>query len=628
MATSYRIKVNLQNKSFTVGPDIATGMGATVIPADRGPIVPVKLNKGETERIRMLFGANRYEVLEAIAYNNKYPLWLSAPHSGGSFAAMLLTDNGLVPCPISFSGDPKTLNFTNLCLQFKAGISDGVTSAWAIAIDARLLPNPAEATPESPGYIPRAFLLIDDEPFEASLAWDAVTNQFNIDVPGKGTGTGKVVGSNIVIDFAFSGAIPAKGTPIAFRFTTDTSKLAFKVYAIIGLRFPCEDFMAAAVYKSGTEGNLILDIRNKKKGVYYQQSGYPIEMSLKPGTVNGSGLLIYASELLRADDFIYVLPNANEPMDWDVWTGGNDDLVDFKGGFRGAKCNGQLLVEGWEQFKEFKKYPADIYFDSTADPLIPAEFSVLRAEIPYRRFLYPLAMGLRTAEILDKPMVDNRGIVAFWGAAYIMNLQEPTGNLLSTLMGEVASRYADARVFSFGGRAVAWGDENQVGGQLNQGRIVEFLYDAKEDEMKRLDKLRINPIVLNELFGPMVASRRTTDSSETDYSYSDYSMIIDYCVERIVNEVLPYQLIKFNDDNHRSVVRAKAELILKPLMQAPNNVIRDFAIKCDSENNNDDVLTRQEFVLTVAIKVTPKSEFIVFNFINSAQGGSVEEDVK
>jgi hypothetical protein len=146
--------------------------------------------------------------------------------------------------------------------------------------------------------------------------------------------------------------------------------------------------------------------------------------------------------------------------------------------------------------------------------------------------------------------------------------------------------------------------------------------------MQQLDKYRINPIVLNELFGPMVASRRTTDTGDTDYSYSDYSMLIDYAIERIVNEVLPYQLIKFNDDNHRAVVRAKAELILKPMTQAPNNVIRDYAIKCDSENNGDDVLTRQEFVLTVAIKVTPKSEQICFNFINSAQGGSVEEDVK
>jgi hypothetical protein len=155
MATSYRIRVNLQNKSFTVGPDIAAGMGATVIPASRGPITPVKLNRGETERIKMLFGANRYEVLEAIAYNNKYPLWVSAPHSGGSFAALLLTDAGLKPCPISFSGDPETLDFTNLWLQFKAGVSDGATSAWEISIDAGLLPSPVT----SPGYIPQAALV-------------------------------------------------------------------------------------------------------------------------------------------------------------------------------------------------------------------------------------------------------------------------------------------------------------------------------------------------------------------------------------------------------------------------------------------------------------------------------------
>jgi hypothetical protein len=576
----------------------------------------------------MLFGANRYEVLEAIAYNNKYPLWVSAPHSGGAFGALLLTDSGLKPCPISFSGDPDTIDFTSLWMQFKAGISDGKTGSWALSFDYHLLPP--FPLPEETGYLPKAAIVIGDEAHDATLAWNGTISGYDIAVSGLGSGTLVTAGPDTaVVSFAFnSGKIPPKGTPVSARFTTDTSRLEYPVYAIIGMRFPCDDFLAAAVYKAENEGNLILDLQYKKKGVYYQQSGYPAELSLNPGAVNGSGTLIYAPELLRDDDFIYVKPNPEAPMDWDVWEGGSDDLSDFKGGFRGAACTGQMLVDGWEHFKEFKKFPADIYFDTTADPLVPAEMSALRAEIPYRRFLYPLPMGVKPGDIAGPPNVQNRGICAFWGAAYIMNMYEPTGNLLSTLMGEVASRYADARVFSYGGRAVAWGDENQVGGQLNQGRIVKFLYDAKEDEMKQMDKYRINPIVLNELFGPMVASRRTTDTSETDYSYEDYSMIIDYCLERIINDVLPYQLIKFNDDSHRSVVRAKAELILKPLTQAPNNVIRDFAVKCDGENNNDDVLTRQEFVLTAAVKVTPKSEFIQFNFINSAQGGSVEEDVK
>jgi hypothetical protein len=623
--SSYRIKVALNNKSFTVGPDIATGQGATVIPASKGPQKPVKVNRGETERIRQLFGADRYEVLESIAYNNKYPLWISAPASGGSNAAILMTDAGLLPIPIVLGGDPDELDMSNLWMQFFMGASDGVTQAWNLSFPKALMPNLAPT-----GYTPQAMIIIGDEPHDATLTWDSETSSFDISVPNVGTGSIAVSGDRYVIEWMFgSGHVPVKGVKIAFRFTTDTTQLADQVYALIGMRFPCADYMATAIYKSENEGNLVLDLRYIKKGVYYQQSGYPVEFSLTKGTVNGSGANIYIEEVLKFDDFIFGIPAPDNQFDWDTWTGGSDDLVNFNGGDRGVPCTGQMLVDGWEQFKEFKKYPADIYFDVTADPLIPPEFSALRSSAaPYRRFLYPYPMTIRPSEITAPPNVQNRGICAFWGSGYIMNLYEPTGNLLSTLMGEVASRYADARVLSFGGRAVAWGDENQVGGQLNQGRIVNFYYDAKEDEMQQLDKYRINPIVLNELFGPMVASRRTTDTSDTDYSYSDYSMLMDYAIERIINEVLPYQLIKFNDDNHRAVVRAKTELILKPMTQVPNNVIRDYAIKCDSENNGDDVLTRQEFVLTVAIKVTPKSEFIVFNFINSAQGGSVEEDVK
>jgi hypothetical protein len=629
--SSYRIKTTLNNKSFSVGADIATGMGATVIPANRGPMKPVKINRGETERIRQLFGADRYEALEAIAYNNKYSLWISAPASGGANAAMLMTDAGLLPIPIVLGGEPNELDMSNLWMQFFVGAGDGVTQAYALAFPKSLMPPPP--APGEVPFIPHAKVIIGDEPYDAELTWDGAISGYQISVPGLGSGT--VTGAadpaakDYIVQWVFdTGHVPAKGVKFAARFTTDATRLANQVYALIGMRFPCADYMAAAVYKSENEGRLMLDLRYLKKGVYYQQSGYPVEFSLARGTVNGSGANIYIEEVLKFDDFIFGVPSPDNQFDWDTWTGGSDDLVDFEGGNRGAPCTGQMLVEGWEQFKEFKKYPADIYFDVTADPLVPAEFSALRAEIPYRRFLYPYPMTIRPNEITAPPNVQNRGVCAFWGSAYIMNPYEPTGNLLSTLMGEVASRYADARVLSFGGRSVAWGDENQVGGQLSQGRVVSFYYDAKEDEMRRLDKYRINPIVLNELFGPMVASRRTTDTGDTDYSYSDYSMLMDYAIERIVNEVLPYQLIKFNDDNHRATVRAKAELILKPMTQAPNNVIRDYAVKCDSENNGDDVLTRQEFVLSVAVKVTPKAEYICFNFINSAQGGSVEEDVK
>jgi hypothetical protein len=254
----------------------------------------------------MLFGANRYEVLEAIAYNNRYPLWVSAPHSGGAFGALLLTDDGLKPCPVSFSGDPNTLSFTNLWLQFLAGISDGTTEAWAISVDAELFPG------QDGSYTPRGALVINDESFDAVWDWDSGTGSYTVAVAGKGNGTATFNGSSLVIDFAFiTGQVPVKGTPVSFRVTTDTSQLDFAVYAIVGMRFPCTDFLAAAVYKSETEGNLILDLQQRRKGVYFQIGGYPVEISLTEGTVNGSGVLIYAPQLLRQDDLIYVLPNPN-----------------------------------------------------------------------------------------------------------------------------------------------------------------------------------------------------------------------------------------------------------------------------------------------------------------------------
>lgn len=116
MATSYRIKVNLNNKSAYTTPDSAMDTGATVIPASREPTKPVKLGRGETERICQMFGADRYEVLGAIAYNNKYPLWISAPSCNGNTAVMLLTSEGLMPAALSIT-DIDALDFGTTRLQ-------------------------------------------------------------------------------------------------------------------------------------------------------------------------------------------------------------------------------------------------------------------------------------------------------------------------------------------------------------------------------------------------------------------------------------------------------------------------------------------------------------------------------
>ncbi|MGL5913503.1 MAG: hypothetical protein ACRCZB_05005 [Bacteroidales bacterium] len=607
----------MNDKSASVGSASAFGMGATVIPSSRGQLKPIKINRGETERIRQLFGADRFEVLEAIAYNTKYPLYISAPHSGGSCSGLLITDDGLVN--VSFVGEPDDVKLNNLDMQFYSGKGNGKTTAFSATFNSFLIHSVESEK------IPNVSILIDDLPTKAEVTVESGKFILTSDI---GEGEISIVDKVATVQFVFTDA-PEDKKLVSFRVSTDVTTLEKEVYGLIGMRYPCEDFLAGAVYKSENDNNLILDLKQKRKGIYSQMTGYPTEFSLVKGTKNGSGLLIYGPELLKSDDNIFLVANENATLVTEAFKG-STVAVDFKGGYRGVKVTSSMLVEAWGQFKDTKKYPVEIYFDTTADESVPIEMASIRDGFAkFKTFLFPQPIVTETEMLASLPLkVSNRGLKTFWGAAYILNPYEPTGNLISTLMGEVASKYADALTKSYGGRAVAWSDENGVGGQLSMGRIVEFVYNCSEEGSKSMDSGRVNPIGANDVFGPIVMSRRSTDKSSGNYSYADYSGIVDYCIERIYKEVLPFQLIKFNDDAHRAIVRSKCESILKPLLAPPNNVIRDYAIKCDSSNNSDEVLSREEFVLSVAIKVTPKAEKIIFNFINSSQGGSVEEDVQ
>ena len=606
---SWRIIVNLINRSNSVKSAPASGIGATVIPAKRGRGIPVKIQKGQTSRILQLYGNDSYHVLEAIAYNDKYPLWICAPHKHGVQSALMLTDNGLENVPLLSDN----VNFSNLLIQHIAAKAQAGIVSYSTT-----LPHHDKLTDGTPVWI-----MIGSEAHPLTLTTVGNTYHATSDV-----GEGDLNLDTGAAEFTFNEA-PAPGTLLALRYSIDVSDIA---YAVFGMTFPCEDFLGMTIKKSEISAHqLSVSLSEVKNGVYTPITGYPVEISLEEGYKDGAGKLIFVEQLLKDNDLLFAKVNRDKIFDSQIWDAESDVYTDFAGGNRGDAVTGIELTEGWQKFRSTRLYPADIYFDTTGEQAAKQAMISLRSgPVPYKRFLAPVAAGFPSAAdaLLISNIPANRGLSVFWNGAYIQNPFAPTGDLLSTLMGEVAAKFADALVYSYGGRAVSWGDENNVGGQLTAGRIVKMLHDAAQDEQKEMDKKRINPIVQQELFGPMIASRRTTDTSESDYSYTDYSAIVDYCVERLVNEVLPYQITKFNDDVHRADVATRAELIIKPLTVVPNNVIREYAIKCDSENNDDEVMARQEFILTVGIKVTPKSELVILNFINAGQTMRVEELVK
>ena len=114
---------------------------------------------------------------------------------------------------------------------------------------------------------------------------------------------------------------------------------------------------------------------------------------------------------------------------------------------------------------------------------------------------------------------------------------------------------------------------------------------------------------------------------QSDYASIGHTRLADYLIDNIINKVLPYQLFKLNDTDHRARVKSQIDTIISPITANPFNLLSEFVVKCDEENNNAEVLSREEFVVSVAIKFTPFGKWIKLFFTNTAQGVSVESEV-
>ena len=96
---SWRLTVNDIDRSSTVR-GVAGGVGAMVLRALKGPVKPIKISRGNENRILDLFGnpSSSYpDIWEAIQFNYQDDIWLSAPYDDDArLGGVLITDNGSV----------------------------------------------------------------------------------------------------------------------------------------------------------------------------------------------------------------------------------------------------------------------------------------------------------------------------------------------------------------------------------------------------------------------------------------------------------------------------------------------------------------------------------------------------
>lgn len=600
------IQVIENDKSQTVATIIGA-TAATVIKAKKGSNTPVLFQAKSSSRILDYFGipdVGSEGIDDVLTYNSKYPIWVSAPSTGGKYGGVLLTRTGTIPF---VGGKASTaIDFSAIENTELAATMDGAATEVSFTIS------------DYQHYVNQSINLTVNG---TTINVTASNAEPEILTTTPDVGAGTYTRATGALTFTFDAA-PSENTIVNVVYTVDRSTDA---YCALFNKNPQADDLQIKV-SATSASSFTVDLQKKPVGstTFSTLAGFPKTASIVAGTKDGFGNVIYFPTLFANSD--YIVPVTNTALVFDQFTA-DTTYKAFAGGVRGTTSAVELAA-GWEFFKQTNKYAADIFFDTTSDTTIPALFQTLRTSYQKRSYyIYNMANTDYASAITASTsiMTDNKGIAFYWGWGKIQNTY--TGDLnASSLQGRRALRLADMYDV-FNGLAPAWYNENGThGGQLGSG-IVEMFYDADDDAQKLLEAARLNPTVFHPTFGVVLTRERTSQSMMSDYASISHTRLADYLIKNIIINALPYQSYKLNDFSHRSKVKAQIESIINPTVAEPFNLLRDYICKCDEENNNDDVLAREEFVVAVAIKFTPMSKYIKLYFTNSAQGSDVKEDV-
>lgn len=605
MSDSFRITVKENDQSAVVLPNTGA-TGATVIKASRGPSKPVYIGKGQKSRILDIFGkpSSTYPgVWEAIEYNNKYPLWLAAPTTGGRYGGVLVKTSGTVALTGNGVESVSAIDFTAFPVIETVGTGDGSTT------------NFTKTVTDYTDYV--------NQSIDVYTAGESITVTASDAEPEVLTSASLSAGSftraSGALDITFDTA-PAVGEKIEVYYEVDISA---DTYFALFSRDPEADYMSTMITYDTTTELFSVHLYKKSGTTYSEITGSPFTVSPVEGTLDGFGKNVYAIDLFKDSD--YVVPAINADLALSTFY---DDSAktDFAGGSRGTQSATELQLS-WDYFQQKNTYPIDIFFDTTADSSVPDLFNTLRTSYQkYSAYILPLPNSSASTAKSTKSgySISNRGLYFYWNWFRVKDNYN-NSSFWTNLIGRVAGKHGDMHTV-YNGLAPAWVDESGYGGQLGGG-ILEAAYDPDEATLKDLNDNQINPIIFHPQYGVMITSDRTSLTSLSDYSFIPHSRLADWIIKNILEQVLPYQLVKLNDNAHRTRVKTKADTLIGPLVAPPYNLLRDFATKCDEENNDDTVLNLRQFILSVAVKFTPFSEYCILLFTNTDQGTDVTEAV-
>ena len=643
MSTSWRITETFNDKSQKSLPSEATGTGATVVAGSRSLEEPVLFAVGETQRMLNLLGTpTKVEqgLLEAIEYNKYYPLWVVSPAKVKKFNYISISKSGTGnDIVILDGGDYLTETSVDSAgtvgagADFKEAEEDG---QYTVTLPSRMSNSLEDIQLYSDSTLITGISITGSEEsytITGSEASAGIT----------GTITKDLESDNWIVLLTAVGSFDPSTLRVQYQLSMGNDVVAMIIQKNVG-SYIQGNFSKSILKKAVNDEDSTYYLSMNYEVLNYTDtyktgSGSPVQFSLERGAKDGFGKALNIETRFKDNDYFKAFYNpllTDTGKTSDVVIGSGDEVVQtfqLTASSRKDGLDGVNVEEGYAFFQKTNTYNPDLFFDALGndpDTGISAGATALatirQSYNKYARVILPIwGTSLTDAHEIITTYPSDRGISVYWGEFEISNTYSDAYPVFHGVpIGEIAKKHADAISLSYGGLAVAWTDENGVGGQLTSGRLLKGLVDPSEAELEELDSAKINAVIYYDPFGPMVMSRKTTYADYSDYSFNDFSGAMDYIVKNVVKNALPYQLVKMNDATHRNIIRTRIEAVVKPMTVAPYNILDAYAIKCDSSNNTDEVMNQQGLIAELAVRFTSKTEWITFNFINTPYGVDIE----
>ena len=177
----------------------------------------------------------------------------------------------------------------------------------------------------------------------------------------------------------------------------------------------------------------------------------------------------------------------------------------------------------------------------------------------------------------------------------------------------------------YGCKAPMWINEGDIGGQIEDYMLrshIQVRWDFEDSDTKIMDQKGVNPIIEDKEDGVMIISQKTTELNAGDWSYIAHQMGFDLCTREIRDNVMKPQIGKDINEHYINLRQQQVNKILSRRTAA--GYWR--TVECDVASANTDYTRAQRmFVIPVAVRVNPTSEFVKLSFTNLGQSTIVSE---